>query len=375
MGRAAPAGPPPAPVAQRLVIRYAKRGRMRFASHRDIARAVERGVRIAGLPIAFSAGFSPHPRISYAGGAQTGTASEAEYLEIAVTRPRASAEVRDRLDAALPSGIDVIDVFEMTSAPLAGLAGAPGGPGRPPAAAGHAAAAPPAGRLDALRLEASDWEIVLPGVAPADAARAVEVFLAAGSAEVERLTSKGTRRPDARAAVVALQADWRAAEGRDAACAILRMVVRHMTPAVRPDDILTALRQLAGLAPSSPPQVTRLAQGPLGMEAAAPAPAPAPPGPAGSAGPQRAAADRTQPSSRTAAPGQEKTTRLGPASAVTGDAAPASADDQLPRGAEGPETDLRAREPDGRMPECSRSSHKIEKPALTGQQTPASQPG
>src|SRR6266487_1142464 len=167
MGRTAPAGPPPAPVAQRLVIRYAKRGRMRFASHRDIARAVERGVRIAGLPIAFSAGFSPHPRISYAGGAQTGTASEAEYLEIALTRPRASAEVRDRLDAALPSGIDVIDVFEMTSAPLAGLAGAPDGPGRPPAAAGHAAAAPPAGRLDALRLEASDWEVVLPGVAPA----------------------------------------------------------------------------------------------------------------------------------------------------------------------------------------------------------------
>jgi hypothetical protein len=375
MGRAAPAGPPPAPVAQRLVIRYAKRGRMRFASHRDIARAVERGVRIAGLPIAFSAGFSPHPRISYAGGAQTGTASEAEYLEIALTAPCAAAEVRDRLDAALPSGIDVIDVFEMTSAPLAGLAGAPGGPGRPPAAAGHAAAAPPAGRLDALRLEASDWEVVLPGVAPADAARAVGVFLAAGSAEVERLTSKGTRRLDARAAVVALQADWRAAEGRDAACAILRMVVRHMTPAVRPDDILTALRQLAGLAPSSPPQVTRLAQGPLGMEAAAPAPAPGPPGPAGSAGRQRAAADGTQPSSRTAAQGREKTTRPGPTSAVTGDAAPASAYDQLPRGAGGPETDLRAREPDGRMPECSRSSHRIEKPALTGQQTPASQPG
>ena len=375
MGRAAPAGPPPAPVAQRLVIRYAKRGRMRFASHRDIARAVERGVRIAGLPIAFSAGFSPHPRISYAGGAQTGTASEAEYLEIALTAPCAAAEVRDRLDAALPSGIDVIDVFEMTSAPLAGLAGAPGGPGRPPAAAGHAAAAPPAGRLDALRLEASDWEVVLPGVAPADAARAVEVFLAAGSAEVERLTSKGTRRLDARAAVVALQADWRAAEGRDAACAILRMVVRHMTPAVRPDDILTALRQLAGLAPSSPPQVTRLAQGPLGMEAAAPAPAPGPPGPAGSAGRQRAAADGTQPSSRTAAQGQEKTTRPAPGSAVQGDTVPASAYDQLPRGAGGPETDLRAREPDGRMPECSRSSHRIEKPALTGQQTPASQPG
>src|SRR6266702_4427676 len=375
MGRAAPAGPPPAPVAQRLVIRYAKRGRMRFASHRDIARAVERGVRIAGLPIAYSAGFSPHPSISYAGGAQTGTASEAEYLEIALTGPCAAADVRDRLDAALPSGIDVIDVFEMASATPAGMPGAPGEQDRSPAAVGRAAAAgPPAGRLDALRLEASDWEVVLPGVAPAAAARAVEVFLAAGAAEVERLTSKGTRRLDARAAVVSLEAGRRAAAGRDAACAILRMVVRHMTPAVRPDDILTALREHAGLAPSSPPQVTRLAQGPLpGMEAAAAtAPAPGPPGPAGSAGPGEAAAVDAGPSGRRAAQRQEKTTRLEPGSAVAGDAAPASAYDQLPRGAGGPETDLRAREPDGRLPGCSRSSHRIEKLTTTGQQSPAS---
>ena len=84
MTRQVPTGPPPAPVAQRLVIRYAKRGRMRFASHRDTARVVRAGGRRAQLPIAYSAGFSPHLRISYVGGAPTGTASEAEYLE---TRP------------------------------------------------------------------------------------------------------------------------------------------------------------------------------------------------------------------------------------------------------------------------------------------------
>ncbi len=93
---------------------------MRFASHRDIARAVERGVRRAGLPIAYSAGFSPHPRISYAGGAQTGTASEAEYLELAFSDLCTASDVRDRLDAALPSGIDVIEVLELTSGPAAG---------------------------------------------------------------------------------------------------------------------------------------------------------------------------------------------------------------------------------------------------------------
>lgn len=382
MARRAPAGPPPAPVAQRLAIRYAKRGRMRFASSRDIARCVERAVRAAGLPVAYSAGFSPHPRISYAGGAQTGTASEAEYLELALTGQCAASDVRDRLDAALPSGIDVIDVFELTSAPLAGEAGAPGEQAALPAAAGQAVAAgPPAGRLDALRLEASEWEIVLPGVAPADAQRAVETFLAARTAIVERLTSKGTRPVDARAAVVTMQADGHGDVGRDAACAILRMVVRHLTPAVRPDDILTALRQQAALAPSSPPLVTRLAQGPLGMEAAAaPAPAPGLTGSAGSPAPDGAAADASAPSGRQRlaqqqdlAQRQEETTRPGAGLAMTAGAAPVSAYDQLPRGAEEPETALRAREPDGRLPECSRSSHKIEeKTVMTGLRPPAS---
>jgi hypothetical protein len=355
---------------------------MRFASSRDIARCVERAVRAAGLPIAHSAGFSPHPRISYAGGAQTGTASEAEYLELALTGQCAASDVRDRLDAALPSGIDVIDVFELTSAPLAGQAGPPGELDCPPAGGGQAAGAgPPAGRLDALRLEASEWEVVLPGVAPADAQRAVEAFLAAGTAVVERLTSKGTRPVDARAAVVTMQADGRAAVGRDAACAILRMVVRHLTPAVRPDDILTALRQQAALAPSSPPLVTRLAQGPLGMEAAAaPAPAPGLTGSAGSPAPDGAAADASAPSGRQRLVQQqdlvqpkEKTTRPGAGPAETAGAAPVSAYDQLPRGAEEPETDLRAREPDGRLPECSRSSHRIEeKTVMTGLRPPAS---
>jgi len=212
---------------------------------------------------------------------------------------------------------------------------------------------PSAGRLDALGLEASDWEVVLPGVAPADAVRAVEVFLGAGSAEVDRLTSKGTRRVDARAAVVMLEVGGRAADERDAACAILRMVVRHLTPAVRPDDILTALRQLAGLAASSPPLVTRLAQGPLGMAAAAaPAPLPGSPGPAGSAGAPGATAEVSQPSGWGLVQGQGKTTRLEAEHAIVAGAAPASADDQLLRGAEGPETDLRAREPDGRLPDA-----------------------
>jgi radical SAM-linked protein len=256
------------PAVQHLVVRYAKRGKMRFASHRDVARAFERGVRRAGLPIAYSAGFTPHPKISYAGGAPTGVASEAEYLSIALTSRRAATHVGQRLNAALPDGIEVIDVTEAGEGPK----GSPvGSPTRDHTTFGH--------------LEASQWRVVLPGVAPAAAQQAAAGFLALGQAPVERLTDKGIRRLDARAAVVTLDVldehettadpdggpmiqQGAAATGLED-CAILRMVVLNTAPAVRPDDVLTALRDRYGLVPSSPPVITRLAQGLLALLAGA----------------------------------------------------------------------------------------------------------
>jgi radical SAM-linked protein len=248
---------PTRPAVQHLVVRYAKRGKMRFASHRDVARAFERGVRRAGLPIAYSAGFTPHPKISYAGGAPTGVASEAEYLSLALTERQAETQVCQRLDAALPDGIDVIDVVE-----------APGGSGGKATRAATAFS----------HLEVSEWRVVLPGVKPAAAQRAVAGFLALDEAPVERLTDKGVRRLDARAAVAEMNlvemtqlgpagADGglhAAATGQED-CAILRMVVLHTAPAVRPEDILTALHGQEGIVPSSPPMTTRLAQGPQAL--------------------------------------------------------------------------------------------------------------
>jgi radical SAM-linked protein len=221
-------------VTQRLCVRYAKRGRLRFTSHRDISRAVERAVRRAGIPVGFSAGFTPHPKISYAGAAATGVASEAEYLEIGLIAPCDPDQVRAGLDDALPEGLDILEVVEATTGALAD------------------------------RLEASCWLVRLDGIAPGVADAAVRAFMASDEIEVERLTKKGRRRFDARAAVIACELDRRAIDDPGASCAILRMVVRHMTPAVRPDDVLAGLRQVADLAPPSPPLVTRLAQGPLG---------------------------------------------------------------------------------------------------------------
>jgi hypothetical protein len=258
-------GPAPTrPAVQHLVVRYAKRGKMRFASHRDVARAFERGVRRAGLPIAFSAGFTPHPKISYAGGAPTGVASEAEYLSLALTARQAETQVCQRLNAALPDGIDVIDVtaegiWGERFPPRSG--GIPGG--RPPGET-----SPPRANTAPSsfgHLEASEWEVILPGVGPAAAARAVAAFLARDEAPVERLTDKGVRRFDARAAVLEMSVSEHVAATSNEDCAILRMVVLHTAPAVRPEDVLTALRGQDGIAPSSPPMTTRLAQGPRAL--------------------------------------------------------------------------------------------------------------
>jgi radical SAM-linked protein len=224
-----PDGPPPPPTVQKLRIRYAKRGRLRFASHRDLARTLERALRRAQVPMAFSAGFSPHPKISYLGAAPTGSASEAEYLEIGVAVRCDPEAVRAALDAALPEEVAVLECVE----------------------AGEGT-----GSL-ADRIDTSVWRVELPGVALADLAPAVEKFLAADVVTVAKRTKNGLRDIDAREAVTSASA----AEANG--CAILHMVVRQLTPAVRPDDVLAALAAVADLHPPLPARAVREAQGRL----------------------------------------------------------------------------------------------------------------
>jgi radical SAM-linked protein len=223
-----------APPVQRLRVRYAKRGRLRFTSHRDFSRAFERAVFRARIPMAYSSGFNPHPRISYAGAAPTGSASEAEYLELALAEVVVPADVHAMLDEALPPGLDVLAVVESAGGSLADL------------------------------LEASRWRIDL-AVDPAVAEPAVARFLAADEALVERMTKKGMRSFDARGAVVSLELLPAAgpAGGSDAGRTSLDVVLRHGTPAVRPDDVLRGLATVAALEPGESPLMTRLAQGPL----------------------------------------------------------------------------------------------------------------
>jgi radical SAM-linked protein len=213
--------PPP---VQRLRVRYAKRGRARFTSQRDFGRAFERALRRAGVPMAYSSGFSPHPRISYANAAPTGAASEAEYLEIALAAPCDPAQVQAALDAALPPGLDIVEVVS----------------------------APPGALAD--QLTGSRWQVALVGVEPADLRGAVDRFLAEREVQVTRMTKNGVRSFDARDAVVSL----RVTEGG------LLATMAHGEPLVRPDDVLTALATVwPAFAPKEVPVLTRLSQGRL----------------------------------------------------------------------------------------------------------------
>ncbi|WP_433288648.1 TIGR03936 family radical SAM-associated protein [Pseudonocardia sp. CA-142604] len=233
---------PAPPTVQRVRVRFAKRGRLRFLSHRDVARSFERAVRRAGVPVAHSHGFSPHPRLSWIGAAPTGSASEAEYLEIGLTEPVDPAALIGALDAALPDGLDVLEAVVADGAALA------------------------------ERIDGSRWLIELSGVAPDTLRAAFSALQAESSVVVERVTPSGRRQIDVRAALV--RADVvDAADGvssglsgstspdQSPSCAIMAVVVRQTTPAVRPDDVLGALDVVAGLRPTVPAKATRMAQG------------------------------------------------------------------------------------------------------------------
>lgn len=192
--------------------------------------------------MAYSQGFSPHPKVSWVGAAPTGVASEAEYVEVSVVERVDPQALKAALDEALPPGIDVVDVVEAHGGNLT------------------------------ERIDASEWRIELDGVEPEKLAEAVTALLSAERVEVERLTKNGMKTVDVRPAVVSAQVEPRSSDaGHDEAglsqpCGILMTVVRQVTPTVRPDDVLNALRVVADLVPPVPAKATRMAQGRLDDE-------------------------------------------------------------------------------------------------------------
>ena len=186
-----------------VLLRYTKLGPSRFMSARDVARVMERAVKRAGVPVAYSSGFSPHQRISYAFPAPTGAASEAEYALVALESPMAPDEVTAKLNAVMPSGMQVT-ASTTDKAPL-----------------------PP-------RLEVSTWRVAWPDAPSSpDLSSAVDAFMTAKEVVVDRRAKSGIKPQDVRAAVVSMTA-------ADA----LEMTLFQGEPLIRPGDVLAGLAQL-----------------------------------------------------------------------------------------------------------------------------------
>lgn len=159
----------------RLRVRYAKRGKVRFVSHRDGARLWERALRRVGLPVATTNGFTPRPKLAFGLALPTGAESVAEYIDIDLVAgstldpadPDVARSTADALSDALPVGMDVMVL---------------------------AACAPDSGSLQD-DVTSTTWELTGPGFTPDLLEPAVQRVLAADELLVER-ERKGRRRTD-----------------------------------------------------------------------------------------------------------------------------------------------------------------------------------
>lgn len=88
--------------------RFYKKGDMVFISHLDLIRVFERAVRRAGIPVAYTQGFNPHPIMAFATALGIGVASEGEYIDIQLSDDMDSELFMSRLNSVLPDGLEII---------------------------------------------------------------------------------------------------------------------------------------------------------------------------------------------------------------------------------------------------------------------------
>jgi radical SAM-linked protein len=96
-------------VRVRYRLHFHKTEAMRFTGHLDLHRALERTIRRSGLPLAYTRGFSPHPRLQLAAALPLGFVSRAEVADLWLEQPLAAQDVLSRLQAAAPPGMNFLE--------------------------------------------------------------------------------------------------------------------------------------------------------------------------------------------------------------------------------------------------------------------------
>jgi radical SAM-linked protein len=163
---------------QRLHVIFRKGEGTRFLSHLDLQSTLEFSMRRAHLPLEFSEGFSPRPKMSLVSPLPLGYTGEREVLEITLHQSVPPQEVLSRLQAAVPEGITIREVLEV----------------------------PAEGKSAASKLLSAAYQVVLPDPVPDLVARLTEL-LDRPHIEVEEERDRSIRRRDIRPAILALEAD------------------------------------------------------------------------------------------------------------------------------------------------------------------------
>jgi radical SAM-linked protein len=101
------------PVKQRLRIHFTRDESLKFIGHLDMARTWQRIARRANLPLAYSEGFNPQPRLTFAAALQVGCTSDHEELDMVLSPACQIDDVQVQLDRALPAGMKVVSITEM----------------------------------------------------------------------------------------------------------------------------------------------------------------------------------------------------------------------------------------------------------------------
>jgi len=97
----------------RIRVTFSKQGALRYTGHLDLHNLWERAARRAGLPLAYSQGYHPQPKIHLACALPLGFSSRAEVMDLWLKEPRDVALVRNDLQTAVPSDIQITSVEEM----------------------------------------------------------------------------------------------------------------------------------------------------------------------------------------------------------------------------------------------------------------------
>ena len=96
----------------KIIAAFEKTKELSYTSHLDVQRTLQRAFRRADLPLAFSKGFNPHPKLSFATALATGYTSDGEWFEVELDRPIEPQAFIERVNPALPDGMRVVEAFE-----------------------------------------------------------------------------------------------------------------------------------------------------------------------------------------------------------------------------------------------------------------------